>query len=466
MRDVLVYGSIITICMYPFVLIMYAMLKSEATPKKGMYYGVTLTKEQAKAPEIAEISKRYNKQMNRNLFWLVVLPIPALMIPWFSIWFVFWDLWFLYTMVGFFIPFFVANKSMKALKEEKGWKTESEAPVYVELKEAGTLRTVNWLHFLPQCLISLALFVATILICSSKERVGMGITQGSFAGISFLFWVAAVGLDKVKTQVISTNSDVNINYNRAKKRLWKKLWIACTWVNVIYMGILFVLIIQDGFHKFFLISSLVYAVLTAILALWMLKKQADLEKKYRDKMDITVADDDDHWLGGMFYYNPKDKHLSVEKRHGMGTGTTVNLAKPAAKVLVGLLGLLLLQLPVASVWMVMLEFTPIELRVEDNMLIGEHIKEDISIPLYSIKDVELLTERPKMSKHSGVGMETVCKGSFRVKEDKISAEIFLDPRNDLCLRVETSMDVYYLGGFDDEQTREVYALLYENIEKK
>ena len=123
MRDVLVYGSIITICMYPFVLIMYAMLKSEATPKKGMYYGVTLTKEQAKAPEIEEISKRYNKQMNRSLLWLIVLPIPMLLIPWFSIWFVFWDLWFLYSLVGFSIPFFVANKGMKELKQENGWNT-------------------------------------------------------------------------------------------------------------------------------------------------------------------------------------------------------------------------------------------------------------------------------------------------------------------------------------------------------
>ena len=79
MRDVLVYGSIITICMYPFVMIMYGMLKGEASPKKGRYFGVTLNKEQAKAPEVAEITKRYNKQMNRIFLWLMVLPIPALL---------------------------------------------------------------------------------------------------------------------------------------------------------------------------------------------------------------------------------------------------------------------------------------------------------------------------------------------------------------------------------------------------
>ena len=461
MSDVLVYGTIITICMYPFVMIMYGMLKGEASPKKGRYFGVTLNKEQAKALEVAEITKRYNKQMNRIFLWLMVLPIPMLLIPWFSIWFFLWDLWFFATMVGFFLPFFAANKSMKALKEEKGWLTESEAPVYVELKEAGTLRTVKWFQFLPQCLVSVVILLITILVCQPRNRVSMGVLQGTFAGITFLFWAAALWLDKVKTQVISTNSDVNVNYNRAKKRIWKILWIACAWVNTVYMGVTLALIIKDLFRKHFLISSLVYTIVTAVLALWMLKKQADLGKKYQDKMDIQVTDDDNHWLGGMFYYNPKDKHLSVEKRYGMGSGTTVNLARPAAKVLAIILALLLLPMPITSVWMVMLEFTPIELRVEDNMLIGEHINEDISVPLHSIKNIELLPERPGMSKNSGVGMETVCKGDFYVKADKEDCEIFLDPRNDLCIRVETSMEIYYLGGFDDAQTREVYEVLAE-----
>ena len=66
-----------------------------------------------------------------------------------------------------------------------------------------------------------------------------------------------------------------------------------------------------------------------------------------------------------------------------------------------------------------------------------------------------------MSKHSGVGMETVCEGDFYVKDDKEDCEVFLDPRNDLCIRVETSMEVYYLGGFNDVQTKEVYEILSE-----
>lgn len=463
MSDVLVWGSIITICMYPFVMIMYASLRSEATPKKGLYYGVTLNKDQAKAPEVAEITKRYNKQMNRNLFWLMVVPIPLLFLPWFSIWFVLWDLWFFYSLVAFFIPFLGANKSMKSLKEEKGWQTGSEAPVYVELKSAGSLRTVKWWHFLPQCLMGLGILVATITICSPQNRVIMGIMQGSFAGITFLFWIAAIWLDQLKTQVISTNSDVNINYNRAKKRIWKNLWTACAWVNICYMVVLLVLIQRDIFHEMFLTSAIVYTVITLVLAFRMLKKQSGLEKKYRDKMDIEVVDDDNHWLGGMFYYNPKDKHFSVEKRYGMGSGTTVNLAKPAAKVLVGIVLLLLLVMPATSVWMVMLEFTPIELRVEKDKLIGEQIREDVVIPLYSIKNVELLTERPKMSKNSGVAMEGIYKGSFRLKENKSNCEVFLNPNNGVFLRIETPMEVYYLSGYDDVQTRAIYESLHEEV---
>lgn len=55
------------ICVYPFVLLMYFLLKNEATPQKGLYYGVTLNKEQAKELEVGQITKIYNKQMRRYL---------------------------------------------------------------------------------------------------------------------------------------------------------------------------------------------------------------------------------------------------------------------------------------------------------------------------------------------------------------------------------------------------------------
>jgi uncharacterized membrane protein len=52
------------------------------------------------------------------------------------------------------------------------------------------------------------------------------------------------------------------------------------------------------------------------------------------------ATPDSAWIGGLFYYNPDDPALVVEKRSGLGW--TVNLGHPQARLI--LIGLLLVPL--------------------------------------------------------------------------------------------------------------------------
>ena len=90
MSETMAINLIMVVCLYPFVLIMYALLKNDAAPKKDWYFGVKLTKEQQKAPEVEEICKGYNKQMNRSFLVLLLIPIPMIFIPWFSVFMTFW----------------------------------------------------------------------------------------------------------------------------------------------------------------------------------------------------------------------------------------------------------------------------------------------------------------------------------------------------------------------------------------
>lgn len=43
-----------------------------------------------------------------------------------------------------------------------------------------------------------------------------------------------------------------------------------------------------------------------------------------------VDDDDRHWLAGTIYFNRDDRRLLVPKKLGFGYGRTLNLARPAA----------------------------------------------------------------------------------------------------------------------------------------
>ncbi len=451
-------GIILVVCLYPFLFIMYFLLKNEGEPKKNMRYGVTLTKEQQKDADVLQIGKEYHKQMRSSLAVLAIVPIPMLFIPWFSILMCAWLIWMLAMTVAFFIPLGVANRKLKQLKIEKGWKQQVAQVTYTEIKAASSIRQVKWYQFLPPCAISVAIFVWTLLGWQEESTRILMVMFGALSCISFFFWVAAVWTDKQKTQVISTDSDININYARAKKKQWRNFWIANTWMYVVYIaGMLLSVGTSGKLKESFWVINIIYIVLTVLLCWWLLKKKEALDKSYQDKKDILPIEEDDYWIGGMIYYNPKDKHTMVEKRTGIGT--TTNMATPAGKGVAGFLGLSILCIPLLMIWMIRLEFTPIQLEIKDNYVIANHLKEEHSIAMISIKEVELLSKLPDMSRNHGTSMDTLRKGSYKVDGEEESCSVFLNPQNTIFLRIRTSDRVYFLSGYEDTQTREIYELI-------
>jgi len=286
----------------------------------------------------------------------------------------------------------------------------------------------------------------------------LGIMMMTFAGISLLFWGMSVWQDRQKTQIISSDSDVNVNYSRAKKNLYKNFWVWCSWVNVAYMvWMLFCVDEWGAFTGMLWWATGAYIVATIILAVWLVKKKVALDKKCDAKRDrMPCEDNDDYWIWGMMYYNPKDKHSMVEKR--VGVGTTINMATAGGKAMVALLVLTLLSLPIISIWVIMLEFTPIQLLADNQRIVAEHLREECVISMPAIEKAELLEELPKMSRNSGTAMENLRKGSWSVREEG-NCTVFLDPRNEVFLYIETPSTRYYLSGYNDEETKAVYEAI-------
>ena len=137
-------GLILCVGMYPFVFIMYVLLKNEAESKNGIYYGVTVPKEHRSAPEIKEITASYKKQMKRSLWVMLLMPLPSLLLPWESIVVAVWMLWMTISVFIFFVPFGIANGKLKEVKRERNWKTEEVADMHVEIQSAGKIRRVRW----------------------------------------------------------------------------------------------------------------------------------------------------------------------------------------------------------------------------------------------------------------------------------------------------------------------------------
>ena len=453
-----IMGLILVIILYPFVLLMYFLLKNDATPKKNMYFGVTLDKEQKKDEDVDRIVKEYDKQMKKYLLILTLLPIPLLFIPWFSIFLTGWMIWLLATCFAFFIPFGQANMKLKELKAEKGWNEKQSQQIFVEMKAAGSVRKVKWYHFLPQNILTVLMVLWTLSTYQDASAIAMHILVISFATITPLFWLMAIWMDKQKTQIISMDSNVNINYNRAKKNIWKNFWSICCWINVLYMvSMPLALNSQGNLTHIFWVTTVLYIVLTFVLIFWLMKKKNDIDSRYRPEIFEDFADDDSHWYWGIIYYNPKDKHSMVEKRVGMGT--SVNMATPVGKGFAVFGGLSLLVIPVICIWLILLEFTPIQLQLIEGQIVARHLRNEYAISLNSIEDAELIAELPKMSKNHGTSMDHLKKGSFLVSEGD-RCTVFANPENGLFIRLEADGTTYYLSGYDDAETRRIYDALH------
>nr|MBQ8252477.1 hypothetical protein [Lachnospiraceae bacterium] len=451
-------GLILCICLYPFVLIMYVLLKNEAEAKNGIYFGVTIPKEYRKAEELERIKECYQKQMKRSLWLMLVFPVPSLFLPWESIVTAVWMLWMTISIFIFFVPFGIANGKLKEIKQEKGWGEAGSTDLEAEIKSAGKIRCVKWFHFLPQNAVAIVLTIWSVIGEFGSRSQALIVSMATFAGVSLLFWGMAVWMDRQKTQIISSDSDVNVNYNRAKKNLYKNFWVILAWATVFYMvWMLFCVDINGAFTSRFWWATGVYSVMTAILAVCLMRKKASLDKIYESKRDKrTSEDNDENWIWGMLYYNPRDKHSMVEKR--VGVGTTVNMATGGGKAMVAFAGLTLLSLPIISIWIIMLEFTPIQLVADADRVVANHLREEYVISMPVIEDAELLNELPKMSRNSGTAMENLKKGSWSVAEEG-NCTVFLNPENDVFLRIETPSRRYYLSGADDEETKAVYEAI-------
>jgi hypothetical protein len=280
----------------------------------------------------------------------------------------------------------------------------------------------------------------------------------TFGLCTILFYLSAVWTDRLRVSVICEDTDTNLNYARAKKQVWKNFWLLCSWVNTLFtLSIFGAMYVREQGLAWIIWGSIFYCVVVMGLAMWLIFKLFAINKAYEDKRTIKDASDDDsHWIWGMLYYNPKDKHIMVENR--MGTGTAMNMATGVGKGMYIFATLCLLIIPISSIFMIMLDFTPIIAKIENEKIVCTHLSIEYEIPLEDIENYTVITKLPEMTKVVGNGMDHVLSGTYEIYREGMF-ETFLNPQNDLFIKIETEDEMYYLSGADDEQTQEIIDVL-------
>jgi ABC-type sugar transport system ATPase subunit len=161
-----------------------------------------------------------------------------------------------------------------------------------------------------------------------------------------------------------------------------------------------------------------------------------------DSGQNLYADEDAYWLYGLFYRNPNDRHLFKNSRIGMNA--SINLARPAGRVIMAVSVLLLLAMPFLGLWMMTEEFTPVRLSVDDAQLIVTHTSEVYEIDLDDIASAELTNTLPVLSKIVGTDLGPLLKGSFRAEGIGVCS-VCLNTDEAVFLIIRTTETVYLLS---------------------
>lgn len=463
MREIMILNILLLVFMYPVLFVMYFILKGEAQEKRGVYFGLHAPgEEEAKEQFLVLVQEQeviYRKRMKRSLLWLALIPFVTFFIPSLSIGFTIWMLWLLAVIAFLELPFIQANRVLSAWKKEHTIR-EKSGERYAEIKQAGRIRKVRLFQFAPFIVISLLTGIV-FSVHFRGTRIGtMSLLVDTFALTTLLFYLIAVWTDRQKVAVISMNSEINLNFARARKNCWKNFCLACSAVNTLITILLAVCLGIAGVSvSVVLIIAVIYSFLLFGVVFRTLKKVRRLEADYMDSAEpLVMEDDDEHWIWGMFYYNKQDKHTMVEKRYGIGT--TMNMATPAGMGMNVIGCAALLVIPIMCIWMIFLEFTPINLSIRDQLLVAEQLKTDYEIPVAEIENLELIGKLPNLSKNKGTGMENLYKGEFH-EAGTGECEVFLNPQNELFLSFTAGDTRYYMSAAEDEATREIYEQLQE-----
>ena len=248
------------------------------------------------------------------------------------------------------------RKKVKAIKREEGWRAETdEAVALIGFEEAPVPPSLAWnVVYVPIVLITLALGLA--LYPSTPDLVPTHIDFAGnvnqwtpkgpaliafpllvevFMAACFIFshWMTI----RSKKDVDPARPAISAYAYGAFARAECILLLVSGSVLTAVLGIVMILMMTETLSMLVTMVLIIVATLVfvgAMIAFSVVYGQSGsrLVKRLEENGGI-IADNDEHWKAGIFYWNKDDASLILPKRFGVGW--TMNWARPATWVIVG-----------------------------------------------------------------------------------------------------------------------------------
>ena len=459
-----IFDIVMLAIMVPTAIILFFYEYPKKWKDRKLIFGVR-NREEFKNTDVASKVDAITGRCRRHagIILIISFAIMGLMclIPDFTLRMVVWTIFIMIDIVLLIVPFSRGNIEMKSLKREIG--INSKGLSYSEFTNAGTIHALKISRVVIPCIVGFIIVGAALFYDLGIYSFGSITSSGdlmitemlaAFLFVGIIMIPIAVIFDRMRNEVISEDSDINANYNRAKKKNWADTNVFIVWVNTIFIALAFLGMVFFQTETASIAAIIAYMLLIIGGLGLFVRKNLAIERRYRKETSIE-ADDDDYWILGSIYYNPDDKRLNVEKRAGIGA--TINMAHPVGKVIGVIMVLALIGALIVMVWIAVLSKTPTSLKYEDGRIVCHQMRDDYVIPADSVEDMIMLsgTKELDMFRVSGYSMDPVYKGNFTVEGEK-GCKIFLNTEVDVYLRFTYDGKTYYVNGGTAEETEKVY----------
>ena len=450
---------IMTLCFWLCVLVNFVTLYNLSKHQKGLLLGVTLPPEADALPEVQAVVQKFRRQLGVCSLVCAVSAVPLTFVRDTNLFLTLWMFWFFVGLLLPYLPLFRANTRLKALKKATAGQNAPTRVVDTAASAFALPKPMGLWTLLPPLGLSLA-----PMALPGLPR-GVALACGIDAATLLLLWVLGRTTFRRREDMVTADSARNQTLLRVRRLYWDRCWRLNLWALAVLNGMLAL-----GFRSEAAIlgGALGFTVLLVAVTLWMELSVRRAQAALTDTAAI-VADEDDAWLGGIFYYNPTDKRFLVAKR--IGLGSTVNLGTWAGKLYYAFVGLVLVACLAIGPIFGLVDSIPTRLEVSGNApveLVAYHGRnEKYSLDVDRITDVQLRDTLPDAARTWGVGMDHYLQGDFYVIGDG-EAQFCLDPTQKLFLRVETTdpaggTTVYWFTGETDAKTKAVGEWLEEKI---
>ena len=417
---------------------------NEARFKKNIVVGVTLPFQAREDEAVKAALKKYKTSMWTTCGILMALAAAgwALAPESMTLWFIWIDL----CIILPYVPYVRTNSALKKLKKERGWGPAAGQQIRVDISAIPQEKWISPWAFLPPAVISLLplLFDDSLWMANVTMAVCCG-----------LFWLGYRYCYRNKSEMVDGNVELTRALTQVRRYNWGRMWLITAYSMAI-LNIGMVLTVRSAFWS--IVLSVVFMAVVVGACLWVeLSVRRVQEKLTAGSGRDWYVDEDDHWIGGLLYYNTNDSRLVINNRVGMNS--SINAAHPVGKILTVALIVLLLAMPFAG------EFIgggDVVLTVTDNAVTGINGRTEYVIDLDDVESVQLLDKLPEgLARNFGTGMPNLLKGDFSTPELG-HMKTCLDPTVPPFLLIETEEGKLYLLGSREAGAAEA---VYEKIKQ-